>query len=62
MKLVIILITMACSMLTAIDILENYNFNKNIKIFTFFIIPLIFLHYNFDLYEFYLQIHTSLKS
>ena len=62
MKLVIILITMTCSMLTAIDILENYNFNKNIKIFTFFIIPLIFLHYNFDLYEFYLQIHTSLKS
>lgn len=62
MKLVIILITMACSMLTAIDILENYNFNKNIKIFTFFIIPIIFLHYNFDLYEFYLQIHTSLKS
>lgn len=62
MKLVVILITMACSMLTAIDILENYNFNKNIKIFTFFIIPLIFLHYYFDLYEFYLQIHKSLKS
>jgi len=62
MKLVIILITMACSMLSAIDILENYNFNKNIKIFTFFIIPILFLHFNFDLYDFYLKINTSLKS
>ena len=53
---------MACSMLSAIDILENYNFNKNIKIFTFFIIPILFLHFNFDLYDFYLKINTSLKS
>ena len=62
MKLVIILITMACSMLTAIDILENYNFNKNIKIFTFFIIPLLFLHFNFDLYDLYNKFQESLNT
>ena len=61
MKLVIILITMACSMLTAIDILENYNFNKKIKMFTFFIIPLLFLYLNFDIYEYYLTIINSLN-
>ncbi len=62
MKYVVILITMTCSMLTAIDILENYNFNKNIKIFTFFIIPLFFLYFNFDLYDLYSHFNTLLKS
>ena len=55
MKYVVILITMTCSMLTAIDILENYNFNKNIKILTFFLIPLLFLHFNFNLYDIYFK-------
>mgnify|MGYP007047358982 CR=1 FL=1 len=43
MKHVIILIMMTSCMLSAIDILENYNFDKNIKILAFFIIPLLFL-------------------
>ena len=61
MKHVIILIMMTSCMLSAIDILENYNFNKNIKILTFFIIPLLFLYLNFDIYEFYLTIMNSLN-
>ncbi len=61
MKHVIILIMMACCMLSAIDILENYNFDKNIKILTFFIIPLLFLYLNFNIYEFYLTIMNSLN-
>ncbi len=52
---------MACCMLSAIDILENYNFDKNIKILTFFIIPLLFLYLNFNIYEFYLTIMNSLN-
>ena len=61
MKHVIILITMACCMLSAIDILENYNFNKSTKMFTFFIIPILFLHFNFNLYQCYLSIMNSLN-
>jgi len=61
MKHIIILVMMACCMLSAIDILENYNFNKKIKMFTFFIIPLLFLYLNFDIYEYYLTIINSLN-